>query len=69
MADSGIRVEMPDAQYIRTDVGSYLRTLKRYTGNPMLFDIDMSAISSVRISKPADGGDPSVLHFDFQEIL
>ena len=51
VADSGIRVEMPDAQYIRTDVGSYLRTLKRYTGNPMLFDIDMSAISSVRISK------------------
>ena len=69
VADSGIQVEMPDAQYIRTDVGSYLRTLKRYTGNPMLFDIDMSAISSVRISKPADGGDPSVLHFDFQEIL
>ena len=69
VADSGIRVEMPDAQYIRTDVGSYLRTLKRYTGNPMLFDIDMSSISSVRISKPADGGDPSVLHFDFQEIL
>ena len=69
VADSGIRVEMPDAQYIRTDVGSYLRTLKRYTENPMLFDIDMSAISSVRISKPADGGDPSVLHFDFQEVL
>ncbi len=69
VADSGIRVEMPDAQYIRSDVGSYLRTLRRYTGNPMLFDIDMSAISSVRISKPADGGDPSVLHFDFQEIL
>lgn len=69
--DSGIRVEMPDAQYIRTDVEKYLRTLRRYNENPMLIisEVDVSAISSVRVSKPADGSDPFKLKFDFQEIL
>ena len=67
----GLRVEMPDAQYIRTDVEKYLRTLRRYTENPMLImsEIDASAISAVRVSKPADGSDPFKLKFDFQEIL
>ena len=71
VADSGIRVEMPDAQYIRTDVEKYLRTLRRYNENPMLIisEVDVSAISSVRVSKPADGSDPFKLKFDFQEIL
>lgn len=67
----GLRVEMPDAQYIRTDVEKYLRTLRRYTENPMLImsEIDASAISAVRVNKPADGSDPFKLKFDFQEIL
>ena len=71
VADSGIRVEMPDAQYIRTDVEKYLRTLRRYNENPMLIisEVDASAISSVRVSKPSDGSDPFKLKFDFQEIL
>ena len=71
VADIGIRVEMPDAQYIRTDVEKYLRTLRRYNENPMLIisEVDVSAISSVRVSKPADGSDPFKLKFDFQEIL
>lgn len=71
VTDSGIRVEMPDAQYIRTDVEKYLRTLRRYNENPMLIisEVDVSAISSVRVSKPADGSDPFKLKFDFQEIL
>ena len=71
VADSGIRVEMPDAQYIRTDVEKYLRTLRRYNENPMLIisGVEASAISSVRVSKPADGSDPFKLKFDFQEIL
>ena len=71
VADSGIWVEMPDAQYIRTDVEKYLRTLRRYNENPMLIisEVDASAISSVRVSKPADGSDPFKLKFDFQEIL
>ena len=71
VADDGMRVEMPDAQYIRTDVEKYLRTLRRYTENPMLImsEVDASAISAVRVTKPADESDPFKLKFDFQEIL